>query len=471
MESIRMLEIGTIALYLGACVAVGLLYAKKARESEENFWVAGRFMGTFTGAFAIFADVATASSVIGIVGLTYKFGVPFAAMVAAAFTLQFPLALYLVAKPLRDRKLFTLGDFFKDRFGKGPHGIYSILTFIFMSAYVIPQIKACALLASWLVDIPYETAVLIAGFTSIGYIMLGTMYAISITNIAEGLFDGLGTFVIAVAAIFYFMPSGGLIATGIQSKPAIAQLGMPLSSTMGIALTWALWGCVAPMTVMRFMSTQSSKSLRRSLGTGTAMAAIIVGFTAIVLGLAASILDPGLKNADMALMRVIDEFLPRAGKAVFAAVLFGTTMTTTDCLIFAATAAATNDIYKGFINPKASEKHIMRLGTILAGIIGATVTIVALYPLPLISIMTAMTAGGLISCFLFPVLLGIYWKKANGRGALLGMIGGFISFVVLDRSGLLPAVTAMLIAVPISALLTYAGSLGAKAAEPEVQRA
>jgi sodium/proline symporter/sodium/pantothenate symporter len=85
--------------------------------------------------------------------------------------------------------------------------------------------------------------------------------------------------------------------------------------------------------------------------------------------------------------------------------------------------------------------------------------------------MTAMTAGGLISCFLFPVLLGIYWKKTNGTGALFGMVGGFVSFVILDRSGLLPAVTAMLFSVPISAILTVVGSLFTKVPEVQVQEA
>lgn len=52
----------------------------------------------------------------------------------------------------------------------------------------------------------------------------------------------------------------------------------------------------------------------------------------------------------------------------------------------------------------------------LSGVIGAAVTIISLYPMPLISILTAMAAGGLLSCFMFPVLLGIYWKRCT-RGA------------------------------------------------------
>lgn len=102
LVSFRPIEFAIVFAYIIACLAVGVFSSRRALKSEEEYWVAHRFLGSFSGAFAVFAVVGSASTVMGICGLGYKFGVPFVAAVAAAFSLQFPLAAYLTARALKE---------------------------------------------------------------------------------------------------------------------------------------------------------------------------------------------------------------------------------------------------------------------------------------------------------------------------------------------------------------------------------
>lgn len=64
----------------------------------------------------------------------------------------------------------------------------------------------------------------------------------------------------------------------------------------------------------------------------------------------------------------------------------------------------------------------------------------------------------MLSAFGFPLVLGIWWKRANMAGALAGMIGGSIAFIIMAA---LPfaLVAEPIVAAPVSAILVIVVSL------------
>ena len=44
--------------------------------------------------------------------------------------------------------------------------------------------------------------------------------------------------------------------------------------------------------------------------------------------------------------------------------------------------------------------------------------------------------GGLQAVFLWPLVLGLYWSRANGPGALASMVSGIVSYGVLSQWGI-----------------------------------
>ncbi|MFC1799143.1 sodium:solute symporter [Thermodesulfobacteriota bacterium] len=461
LVTFKPIEFAIVILYIIACIGVGIFASRRALKSEEEYWVAHRFLGDYAGAFAIFAVVGSASTVMGICGLGYRFGIPFVAATAASFALQFPLVAYLTARPLKEHNICTLGDYFKLRVGGKPVlFIYALLSLLFMGAYIIPQLKAAGLLGQWLMGFDYKTMVLIIGFTFIVYASIGGMWAITITDIFQGVLMIFGGLILALVVLIGSGGIGDLMSQAIAVRPQLAKFGWPVLSIMGLALTWAFWGIVAPMTVMRVLTMRSKRSTRRSMTLGSVFAFLSVGFTAIIVVLAAtSIAGNNLKQADMAFLIVMQHWFPPIISGFLVASLFAAIMSSTDSFLLACSASIARDIYKGVINPNATEKQVVRLGFICMWIVGIIVVLMAIYPLPLISIMTAMVATGLISSFMGPLLMSIYWKGSNRHGVFFGILGGFIFYFILKQFKLVPFLSEMLFAVPFSFLVVYVVSI------------
>lgn len=139
--------------------------------------------------------------------------------------------------------------------------------------------------------------------------------------------------------------------------------------------------------------------------------------------------------------------------------LLAAIMSSADAMLLAISAAIAHDIYKGYINKQASERFVTGLGLVVmiaASIVGI---LIAIDPPGLIAIMVGWVGGALLSTFGFPVVLGIWWKRANGPGALAGMLGGGITFIVLVSGEFFALVAEPIIAAPISLVLTVGVSL------------
>jgi sodium/proline symporter/sodium/pantothenate symporter len=466
MEEIKLvgfkpIEFAIVIAYLLSCLAIGIYASRRALKSEEEYWVAHRFLGGYAGAFAIFAVVGSASTVMGICGLGYKFGVPFVAATAASFAIQFPLVAYLTARSLKKANICTLGDYFKKRVGGKPVlFVYALFSFIFMGAYIIPQLKAAGLLGQWLMGFDYKTMVIITGVTLLLYASIGGMWAVTITDIIQGTLMVFGGLTLAVVVLIGSGGMGNLLQEAVAIRPQLAKFGWPVLSIMGLSLTWALWGLIAPMTVMRILTMKDQRSTRKSMTIGALFAFLAVGFTAIIVVLAAtSIAGNNLKQADMAFLLVMQKWFPPIISGFLVASLFAAIMSSTDSFLLAASASLVRDIYKGIINPNAPEKQIVKMGLIVTKIIGVIVILIAIYPLPLISVMTAMVATGLISAFMGPFLMSIFWKGCNRHGVFWGMLGGFALYFVFKQYKVVPFLSEMLFAVPFSFLVTYVASI------------
>lgn len=460
LATFKSIEFVIVIGYILGCLAVGVYASRRALRSEDEYWVAHRFLGDYFGAFAIFAVVGSASTVMGICGLGYKFGIPFVAATAASFALQFPLVAYLTARPLKEQNICTLGDYFKLKVGGKPVlFVYALFSLIFMGAYIIPQLKASGLLGQWLMGFDYKTMVIVVGLTFIVYASIGGMWAVTITDIFQGMLMVFGGVMLAIVALIGTGGIGNLLEQAVSVRPSLAKFGWPVLSIMGLALTWALWGLIAPMTVMRILTMRDRRSTRKSMTLGAVFAFLAVGFTAIVVVLAVTnIMGNELKEPDMAFLIVMQKWFPPVISGFLVASLFAAIMSSTDSFLLSCSASLARDIYKGIINPRASEKQVVVLGVICTWVVGIVVMLIAIYPLPLISVMTAMVATGLISAFMGPLLMSIYWRGCNRHGVFWGMIGGFGFYFILKQFKLVPFLSEMLFAVPFSFLVTYVAS-------------
>jgi cation/acetate symporter len=102
-------------------------------------------------------------------------------------------------------------------------------------------------------------------------------------------------------------------------------------------------------------------------------------------------------------------------------------MSTADGLLLAIANALSHDLYYKIIDPSASTKRRLTVARVLLLFIGAAGALVA--SLKLTGILGAVAWAFDFACsgLFFPLVLGIWWKRANTAGAIAGMVGGFVS--------------------------------------------
>ncbi|GAB2046079.1 sodium/pantothenate symporter [Agathobaculum sp. TL06] len=460
MQGIRVIELVEIVIYLIVCIGIGVYYGKKAHSSEEEYWVASRFLNGTWGAFAVYAVVGSASTIMGSAGIAYKAGLPAVMCVALGFSLQFPLIAHITAGPLLEKNICTLGDFFQDRIG-GRHvrWLYAILSLIFMAAYVVPNMKASSIVGQYLMgdNFSYSQVAIVMGIVLVIYASVGGMWAVTVTDIIQGVVMMIGVVGLALAILLNcgeFGGIAGLLEAAAAARPAIAQMGYVPIAALGLAMIWGLWGLVAPMTVMRVLTMRNGKSARRSLILGSIFAAVTVIVAGFVAAVAATI-DPDLANADMSYIVTMEKYFSPVIAGFFVAAIFAAIMSSVDSFLLSASSSVARDIYKFLINPQASEQTIIRLGTISLIIIGLITTGISCFDLPLISVLAGWAAGALISAFCSPLVIGLYWKGISRNGVFWSMLIGAVGYIFLNLWPAFPSMGEVIVMVPLTAVICY----------------
>jgi sodium/pantothenate symporter len=138
-------------------------------------------------------------------------------------------------------------------------------------------------------------------------------------------------------------------------------------------------------------------------------------------------------------------------------------MSTVDSLLLLVSSAIVKDVYLNFIKPEATEKRVKQISLGVTGILGISVFLLALQPPDLLIFLNLFAFGGLEAAFIWPVVLGLYWKYGNKYGAILSMITGIASYIAIHfyntANGNLLGVHTVTIPVVLSLIAYIIGSL------------
>jgi sodium/pantothenate symporter len=189
----------------------------------------------------------------------------------------------------------------------------------------------------------------------------------------------------------------------------------------------------------------------------------LVGFFGRIL------LPPEGLSPDLVIPTLTVQVLPPFWAGIFIAGPLAAIMSTVDSLLLLAAAALVKDLYIRFVSPSAQEKTISRMSFGITALLGVAAFLLALNPPDLIVWINLFAFGGLEAAFLWPTVLGLYWKRANASGALLGMIGGVGAYFWCSLTSFNPLGMHQIVPVLLFSLLGFVtGSWFGKKPDPEV---
>jgi cation/acetate symporter len=286
----------------------------------------------------------------------------------------------------------------------------------------------------------------------------------------------------AVHRIQELQPAIGLGLKATESFPGLSTLVTPINATGGAMESWrfvTLAFCMMagtaslPHILMRYFTTPTVRAARKSVA-WSLFFIFLLYFSAPCLATLTKlqIIDPNLptsiigkpfaevaelawiKNwASVGMVAIsdsnkdgilqINEFflrpdvvvlatpemagLPYVVSGLVAAGGLAAAMSTADGLLLAIANALSHDLYYKMIDPKADVKLRLIVARVLLVIIGALACVIASLQLTGILGAVAWAFDFAASGLFFPLVLGVWWKRANREGAIAGMTLGFIA--------------------------------------------
>ena len=318
--------------------------------------------------------------------------------------------------------------------------------------------------------------------------------------------------------------AGGLKALSVGINDASDTL-MAKWKFFTLVVCMMLGTASLPHVLMRYFTTPSVKAARQSVGWSLVFIFLLY-FTAPALATFTklSILDPNLatgiigksvadataldwvqKWSNVGFVKIIDgngdgilqinEFfmkgdivvlatpeiagLPYVISGLVAAGGLAAAMSTADGLLLAIANALSHDLYYKIIDPKADSRTRLVVARVLLLVVGAAAAYVASAKLTGILGAVAWAFCFANSGLFFPLVLGVWWKRANRAGAIAGMVGGFAAgawyLYMVQFGGMTPwlgldGLRFGMIGMPVSLVLMVVVSLMTEEPDEETQR-
>ncbi|WP_100402702.1 sodium/pantothenate symporter [Bacillus sp. FJAT-42315] len=430
-----------LLLFLIIIFFIGV-YASKYVQSSSSFvqeyFLGSRELGGFILAMTMAATYGSASSFLSGPGAAYNYGLAWVLLAMSQVATGYFVLMILGKKfaiMARQYQAVTLVDFLYARYKSQLVVVLaavSIIVFLF-SAMAAQWIGGARLVES-ITGLSYTTALIIFGVSVLIYVIIGGFRAVAITDMVQGVIMVVGTLILFIAALKAGGGMENIMGTLRAENPnLLTPYGHDQSLTpLFISSFWILVGVGVvglPQVAVRAMSYKNAKAMHRAVIIGT----IVVGVIMLgmhLIGVMARAIVPGITVGDKVMPELAMTIMPDWLAGIVLAAPMAAIMSTVDSLLLLVSSAIIKDLYLHFINKNAEEKKIKTLSLWVTAIIGIIIFFVALNPPNLIIWLNLFSFGGLEAVFIWPVIFALYWKRANGAGAVASMISGMLSYIL-----------------------------------------
>lgn len=430
----KLIDTVIVVAYMLGMIAIGF-YANRKQKDTEDYYVAGRNLGTGSIMVLWVASWVGGASIIGGGGTAYDLGVTAVWYVGSGIIGCLLFALTI--SPLVNRigtKLqnITYPELIESRYDSRCQIITTITTFLAYIGYTAGQIAAAGNILHVLVGWELSRAYIISAVVVVLYTSIGGYLAVTYTDWAQFALLFLGITIIGIPVSWSAVGGfAGLRATLPAGHFDLGAWGWGTILGMVVSITFSYFTAMDSYT--RMFAAKDEKSARN----GTILAIVFLGlvaFSATFMGMAARSIFPGLEGGGAAVATMVTEFFPPVIKGLVLAGILAAIMSTGDISILTASANITEDIYHRYINPKASDKFLLRMGMVCSLIVGVLATLLALKMVNIISMLYLAFTINSAGLFL-PTFAAFYWKKANASSAFWSMTLALVTVLVWAIGG------------------------------------
>ncbi|TAK38036.1 MAG: sodium/proline symporter PutP [Lysobacteraceae bacterium] len=434
--------LATFAAYLLLMVGIGF-WAWRSTRNFDDYILGGRSLGSYVTALSAGASDMSGWLLLGLPGALYLGGVS-EGWIAVGLLLGAWANWKFVAGPLRvytehASNALTLPDYFTNRFAdehKLLRVIAALVILVFFAVYCASGIVAGARLFESVFGLPYAQALWWGAAATILYTLVGGFLAVSWTDTVQAT---LMIFALVLTPVVVIAGSGGLGASlALIEQVDPAKLDWFRGGALGFVgivslLAWGLGYFGQPHVLARFMAADNLATIPPARRIGmTWMFLCLLGAMAVGLfGNAYFAAHPGLEAAlggnperiFIALATLL--FNPWVAGVLLSAIL-AAIMSTLSCQLLVCSSALTEDLYRGFLRPLASQRELVWVGRAMVLAVALLAIWIARDPDSRVLGLVSYAWAGFGAAFGPVVLLSLSWKRMTRNGALAGMLVGAI---------------------------------------------
>jgi solute:Na+ symporter, SSS family len=463
-----------VLFYLIVTMAVGLYLSKKASKSLEDFFVSGRSLPWWLAGTSMAATTFSIDTPLYVAGVVGSRGIV-GNWEWWSFGLSHLVMIYIFAKMWRRSEIVTDAELTEIRYGGKMAAILrGTKAFLFalpincigIGYAMLAMVKVVDALQLWQ-SLGFEPGDNLKLWSVIGvsifvliYSGFSGLWGVVTTDFFQFFLALFGAIIVAIVAVNHV---GGIheLITQVQSLTEFDALSfVPITKGEGLfGLTWSDAAGIPLSTFAAYLFLQWW-SFRRSDGGGefiqrlaaskdeaeaekaswffNVLHYIIRTWPWILVALVALVIYPDLEDRELGYPKLMLDFLPPVLLGLVVASLIAAFMSTVSTSINWGASYLTNDLYKRFFKPEASQKELVLWGRIASVIVTFFGAIAAFYAKDITTVFRLViaigTGPGLV------LILRWFWWRINAAAELFAMVGGFIIGLITS----FPALTKMI---------------------------
>ncbi|MCS7148437.1 MAG: Na+:solute symporter [Geminocystis sp.] len=438
-----------VICYLVITLWLGIKLAKRASKSIEDFFVSGRSLPWWLAGTSMAATTFSIDTPLYICGIVAKRGIA-GNWEWWSFAITHVVMTYIFARLWRRAEVLTDAELTEIRYGGKMAAILrATKAFLFavpincigIGYAMLAMVKVIAALQLWeslglqLGDNGKLWTVVAISIIVLGYSSFSGLWGVVVTDFFQFFLALLGAMVVAIFAINHVGGIHQLIpAVTANSKIDVLSF-LPLKDNAGISLsTFAAYLLVQWWSfrrsdgggefIQRLVSVRSEKEAEKAAWCFNILNYVIRTWPWIIVALVAIVVYPNLEDPELAYPLLMIEFLPPLLLGLVVASLMAAFMSTVSTSINWGASYLTNDLYRRFISPQASQAELVlvgRIASVIVTFLGALAAFFAQDVATVFRLVIAIGTGpGLV------LILRWYWWRINAAAELAAMVAGFI---------------------------------------------
>ena len=432
-----------VLLYLLVSISIGL-YAATRVKSATDYAVAGRSLPLPVVIATVFATWFGSETVLGIPARFAEHGLggtvedPFGASLCLIFVGVF------FARKLYRMDLLTIGDYYKQRYNRPVEVIVSLCIVASYLGWVSAQITAMGLVFSVLTGgaISMSYGMVLGAAIVLLYTLFGGMWSVALTDAFQMLLIVAGMAFIAWVIADLAGGVGAVVSHASEAGKLrfLPEMTLPsMLAFVGGAVT-IMFGSIPQQDVFQRVMSARNESIAASGAVIGGSMYFFIAFIPMFLVYASQLIDPQLfesllaEDSQLILPTLVLRDTPMLAQIMFFGALLSAIMSTASGTLLAPSVTLTENIIRE-MRPMNDRQLLLttRIVVVCFAIIVTTFALVS-QGMPIYEMVGNSYKVPLVGAFI-PLVMGLYWQRSTTQGALVSVLGGLLSWVLMEVFG------------------------------------